>query len=716
MRLLLSVIIVFIVSFNSFAAGLRSVHTKDGINIWAAGSNGYIIQSSDAGNTWHERTFAGTNLNSIFAIQNNVLITGDGGVLFRSSDNGGTFNTQSIPGGANLNSIFMIDANTGWAAGNTGTLIKTVNGGLNWSSQQSNTADNLYSVKFTDIQTGVCCGANGRLLRTTNGGQNWNTTSMPAANDLLTIDLKGSVIFSFGTGGLGVRSTDSGNSWVLVDYNILTRQDINTVCMLSQSEYYSCGGGGFIRRTTDAGSTYEFQVNPILSGLCSIFFYNNNIGFAAGPDNNVVLKTTNAGVNWSAPNSMTQSLTWELKLIGSGVAQGNTFGYNSKNKKTLFCGSGNKIYRSSDVGETWSEFSTLPVGNIVNGVLVSQKDTNLFLVSSCTTVGTSDNLLRSTNNGISWVSVFNADFENDSRPVNMDPNHPDTVYLCIKNSLIYRSTNFGLNWTSTGPTVLGSVCILKVLDGNSNSIFCGVQSAPSKIYRSTDYAQSWSIADTVDAIEVPHIEGSNLAPGILYASAFFYGLLKSTDNGFTWNTIVLDDDLWGMDVAKDDPNVIVHGGSWGGQKPAYISVNGGTNFTATQPVPSGGNYAFFSYNRSTLLGQYSSRILKLKISYNIPIGINPISTEIPGKFSLHQNYPNPFNPETKIRFDLSKSGIVSIKIYDAIGREVAALVNEKLSAGEYSVDWDGFNHPSGVYFCRLESDNLAKTIKMVMIK
>ncbi len=98
------------------------------------------------------------------------------------------------------------------------------------------------------------------------------------------------------------------------------------------------------------------------------------------------------------------------------------------------------------------------------------------------------------------------------------------------------------------------------------------------------------------------------------------------------------------------------------------------------------------------------------------IGINPLSNEVPNKFNLYQIYPNPFNPETKIIFDLPKSGNVTLKIYDVLGREVTTLINEKLNAGIYSVDWDASNFPSGVYFCKIESENLAKTIKMLMIK
>jgi hypothetical protein len=95
-------------------------------------------------------------------------------------------------------------------------------------------------------------------------------------------------------------------------------------------------------------------------------------------------------------------------------------------------------------------------------------------------------------------------------------------------------------------------------------------------------------------------------------------------------------------------------------------------------------------------------------TYLGPIGIRPTGGKIPTKTSLRQNYPNPFNPTTQIRFDISKTQNVSIKIFDLLGREVRTLVNEIRGPGEYSVMWDGKNGTgsqvsTGVYFYRLES-------------
>ena len=80
------------------------------------------------------------------------------------------------------------------------------------------------------------------------------------------------------------------------------------------------------------------------------------------------------------------------------------------------------------------------------------------------------------------------------------------------------------------------------------------------------------------------------------------------------------------------------------------------------------------------------------------------------------NYPNPFNPVTKINFEIPIQGLVTLKVYDLTGKEVANLVNEEKSAGSYSIEFNGANFSSGVYFYRLTAGNIVITKKMTLIK
>ncbi|MFZ1322575.1 MAG: T9SS type A sorting domain-containing protein, partial [Ignavibacteria bacterium] len=84
-------------------------------------------------------------------------------------------------------------------------------------------------------------------------------------------------------------------------------------------------------------------------------------------------------------------------------------------------------------------------------------------------------------------------------------------------------------------------------------------------------------------------------------------------------------------------------------------------------------------------------------------GLTQTGIEIPSSYSLSQNFPNPFNPMTIINYQCSMYNDVSLKVFDVLGNEVSTLVNEKQSAGSYSVTFDGSNFPSGVYFYKLEA-------------
>jgi len=85
-------------------------------------------------------------------------------------------------------------------------------------------------------------------------------------------------------------------------------------------------------------------------------------------------------------------------------------------------------------------------------------------------------------------------------------------------------------------------------------------------------------------------------------------------------------------------------------------------------------------------------------------------------FSLLQNYPNPFNPTTAIHYRLSADGFVTLKVFDALGREVATLVDETQSKGEYTVVWKAATSPSGTYFCNLVTGNHSETKTMTLQK
>ncbi len=103
-------------------------------------------------------------------------------------------------------------------------------------------------------------------------------------------------------------------------------------------------------------------------------------------------------------------------------------------------------------------------------------------------------------------------------------------------------------------------------------------------------------------------------------------------------------------------------------------------------------------------------------SISDPVSVRSTYHELPTQFLLCQNFPNPFNPATIISYALHSDGIVLIKVYDALGREVKTLVNEFKRSGRYTTEFDASMFPSGIYFYKIISGDHAVAKKMVLIK
>jgi hypothetical protein len=125
-------------------------------------------------------------------------------------------------------------------------------------------------------------------------------------------------------------------------------------------------------------------------------------------------------------------------------------------------------------------------------------------------------------------------------------------------------------------------------------------------------------------------------------------------------------------------------------------------------------YIYSSGVTVTLIGCKINGVIFGDTSLTQIIGV---SSSIPDKSELYQNYPNPFNPSTNIKYKTSNNKFITIKIFDILGKEITTLVNEKKNAGEYEVEFDGSNMPSGMYFyCLLINGLRVDTKRMVMIK
>ncbi|MBK7379471.1 MAG: T9SS type A sorting domain-containing protein [Ignavibacteriales bacterium] len=144
-------------------------------------------------------------------------------------------------------------------------------------------------------------------------------------------------------------------------------------------------------------------------------------------------------------------------------------------------------------------------------------------------------------------------------------------------------------------------------------------------------------------------------------------------------------------------------------------VEGAGNSTAPKfysfidsEVQSGENY-FYKLKQTDFDGSYDfSNTIEVQIPF-------------PEIFSLEQNYPNPFNPTTRIKFEIpgqarNANTLVTLKVYDVLGNEVAILVNEEKPAGKYEVTFDASQLSSGIYFYTLKAGTFVETKKLILLK
>jgi len=144
-----------------------------------------------------------------------------------------------------------------------------------------------------------------------------------------------------------------------------------------------------------------------------------------------------------------------------------------------------------------------------------------------------------------------------------------------------------------------------------------------------------------------------------------------------------------------------------------------TSYSIVNATPTTGmTWGYHTDNSSgcTMTGEGSQPLRPNTCFSSIICGTENNSNLIPERYSLSQNYPNPFNPVTKIKFAIPKQGFVTLKVYDILGREVKTLVNDVKAPGTYSVDFNGTELSSGVYFYKIQVNGFSEIKRMVLIK
>jgi hypothetical protein len=373
--------------------------------------------------------------------------------------------------------------------------------------------------------------------------------------------------------------------------------------------------------------------------------------------------TTNDGNSWN-----------RTKLVDNNIR----YLYNYNNK-IFACSDSSYAYTSTNNGDTWNSIKI----NCSNVSSITNINSNIFLSS------TDSGIYKSTNEGQSFAKC-NTGLSNINI---LSLNKKDSILYAGSNSGLFYSTNFGSNWNILGFNTK-KVSSIGITD---SLILIGTNTG---LYYSTNNGNNWSAeyisGKTVNVIKKFY---NNIYAGVND------NLYCSSNNGLSWTSIGISGKPV-YDVTKYADTALFMATGNG----LYRSYNNGlywrtkyyTSYSLLQSndyIISGGNGVILKALKSSLL----TNVIK-------------VNEELPNDYNLFQNYPNPFNPVTKIQFEIPKTSRIKIIIYDINGREIESIVNQKYSSGNYEVIWDASNHPSGIYFCKLNGDSFTKTIKMMLIK
>ena len=556
-------------------------------------------------------------------------------------------------------------------------IIHTSDGGHTFNVQQVTPGNyDMNDVYMVDSQNGWCSGGGisggpGMIHRTTNGGATWLQITHPAPGSSFNgIGIFGNTVWFVGgtnsSTGIIMKTSDNGQNWEVTLY---PNFEIIVGITIFDEQNYILNGINLLARTTDGGSTWTSMSLPPDMQVERVKFINSNIGYALVthtdvPYDSYLYKTTDSGFTWNL------HYTWPA----SGQRQGLSVIPGTNN--IFVAGSVDLYYqgilKSTDGGVTWNTMLT---------------DYRIYAIYT-----------PSIYHGWAGAGAMIYRYDYVTPPV-VEPIGNQHIQLGQSFTYQVNATGMGLKYSMTGqPSGLNIGLYSGLINGTPT---VGGKFDITVVVNDTD-------ANVVNTQFNLHV---NRRP-------FF--ITNIEDSVFTQLNILYEQLLEAEDADDDTlyftaltiPNFLSL--TQGDSRSIYSALIGGT--------PTGADTGYHNIQIEVIDGFEGSDTISWILYVDNVTGVGDNQTVF--EFKLNQNYPNPFNPNTKIKYTIpsvtlrqAQSDIlVTLKVYDILGREVATLVNEEKPAGEYEVEFDGSNLPSGIYFYQIRAGSFAETKKMVLLK
>lgn len=673
---------------------------------------------------WQNPLPQGNPLNDIAVIDNNIAYAvGYWGTIIKTTDGGFTWNEKSLLIHNKLNSVYFLNENIGWAVGDTGSIIKTIDGGENWTILNSGTQQKLNEVYFINENRGFVLGDWNIFLVSDDGGVNWAPVQHNEASsnfyDIVFINDS----IGWVSGGMAsiLKTVDGGDNWIRqYEPHNWELTEIDFVGDLNGWAVHPYPNARILR-TTDGGMNWDVQLLNIDNAYVNdLDFIDSNVGFfvgGIGGNRGVIYKTTDGGTNWYA---IRDSLS-------------DTFSAMDIFDNTIWVVGGREIIKSTDLGDVW-----IPQSNRLNIFIIGDADfvdeNNGWLLE-----GIVPKLFKTIDGGTTWISK------------NLTEGTKSIDFVDLQNGWIVgtgilHTTDGGENWvrqpvnSTQAPLekvfftnnqvgwAWGMDTLLQTIDGGNNwnlkytfdyhatlrSMFflnenIGWLNYNDIILKTTDGGSIWFNQTNPTQYDLGNVKFFNDTIGWAVGSEIY----KSTDGGNSWTEQrgFNHNNLFQIEIINE--NII-----WAaGAGTLWYTDNGGEDWiqvnckTASTIV----SFSFVNSNTGWIVG-FGGQILKTTNGGVTFIEDEKNNYNQPTEFLLSQNYPNPFNSSSIIKYSVPKSSQVSLKIFNALGEEIAVLVNEEKPVGTYELTWNAANMSSGVYLYRLQAGNFTQTRKLILLK
>ncbi|MBS1494021.1 MAG: T9SS type A sorting domain-containing protein [Bacteroidetes bacterium] len=717
---------------STTTSNLKTILRINNVTIAALGVNGAYVQSSDAGVTWSVKpNFTNQTLNCSATGGAVYYVCGNAGVIFKTTDFGSTWNNVSI-GSTNLNSINFYDSNTGWITGDNGLIALTTNGGSSWVQQNSNVTTKLNSVSISSFPSAFISGNGGLVLKTSNMGTNWITQNSFTSQNLNAVAFSAEIGYACGDNGTAfVRRIDTTYTFnTSLTYNNFAEYFNDRLVINKNSSIngrgleWPRGAGRFL---SDAfGLNITAKVNGVLRTATTF----QKSEFAPGyVQNGNYTFDSRFRIYKVKENDLPSSYNWQK--WGEAVPFGAPYvdinqngiyeplidkpGVKDAGETNFIC-----VTDASDTAHHLSNgygAGTLPLGAEIHFTIWAAH----FIQDTATLHFVDDAVFMKyeifNKSNTPWTGAYFS-FLNDGYLGNETDDYigSDSVR---KIAYYYNSTNTDGTGApgeyGAAPPAYG-IAMYKGAFLNSNPTVDLGMTSMGYFYGTTGCTSDNMTSD----------ELYNMAKGFKKDGTPWINILNNQPTKFNYT----GDPQTGIGWTEFNGRVLNCGGSTTGptevpSTPSQRNIifsTGSDNLTMNpgdkqvivlmQAVQRG------SYNKNSVT-KLKDFVQTVKDMYYIPrfsVNLQTINTFTPEKFSLYQNFPNPFNPDTQIKFDISKTGFVSLIVFDINGKELNNLVNQNLAEGTYSYKYDASGLPSGVYFYQIKTSSFTQTKKMILLK